>query len=113
MALYDFISQKFFKKSLNHSAQEENEEIPLWVGPGDLFLAIIIGGTLGVVHGVVAFFFAYVVGSIISIAIIIFSRKKASHEIPFGPFLGIGFFLAILFYEQINNFVNTYFLYLW
>ncbi len=89
---------------------EDEEEIPFWVGPGDLFLAIIIGWTLGVLHGIVAFFFAYCVGSVIGVIVMMFAGKqKERFEVPFGPFLGIGFFLAILFHSQINNFVNMYF----
>ncbi len=42
IAIYDFFREKIFQKK-SHSLQEDEEEIPLWVGPGDLFLAIIIG----------------------------------------------------------------------
>jgi leader peptidase (prepilin peptidase) / N-methyltransferase len=51
-------------------------------------------------HGIVAFFVAYIVGSIVGIFLL--SRKKRSdHMIAFGPFIGIGWLLALLFHDAI------------
>ena len=112
MTILDFFKEKLTtqKPEKNSDNNQDEEEIPFWVGPGDLFLAIIIGWTLGVLHGIVAFFFAYCVGSVIGVIVMMLAGKqKERFEVPFGPFLGIGFFLAILFHSQINNFVNMYF----
>ena len=112
VTIWDFFKGKFTIQGheKNSDNTQDEEEIPFWVGPGDLFLAIIIGWTLGVLHGIVAFFFAYCVGSVIGIIVMLITGKqKERFEVPFGPFLGIGFFLAILFHSQINNFVNMYF----
>lgn len=112
VTIWDFFKEKLWPKNPQKNLEnlEDEEEIPFWVGPGDLFLAIIIGWTLGVLHGIVAFFFAYCVGSVIGVIVMMLAGKqKERFEVPFGPFLGIGFFLTILFHSQINNFVNMYF----
>lgn len=59
------------KTNINSSSASETEDIPMWVGAGDLLVALFIGLTLGMVHGIVSFFFAYVFGSIIGIILLI------------------------------------------
>jgi hypothetical protein len=44
---------------------EDNLDIPTWIGGGDLRVAIFIGLTMGVVHGIMSFAFAYIIGSIV------------------------------------------------
>jgi len=48
-----------------------DEEIPTWVGGGDLRIALFIGITLGTIHGIASFAFAYIIGSIIGIGYLI------------------------------------------
>lgn len=93
-------------------ADQDEDDIPMWIGAGDLLVALFIGLTLGIVHGIVAFFFAYVIGSIIGIMLLMFRPKQAqenNHMIAFGPFLAIGWILALLFYvpiiENITHFL--------
>ena len=45
--------------------KEESLDIPTWIGGGDLRIALFIGLTLGIVHGVASFAFAYIIGSIV------------------------------------------------
>lgn len=95
--VYDFFRRHFQKSPENEIIKtSENEaaeeEIPTWIGAGDLLLAIIIGATLGLFHGIIAFFLAYLIGSIFGIFFIIFQKyftekKEISSQIPFGPFL--------------------------
>ncbi len=91
--------------------KEETLEIPTWIGGGDLRIAIFNWLTLGIVHGVVSFMFAYIIGSIVWIIILIvnFWRwKQTKSQIPFWPFLGIGWILSILFYPEIIVLYNIF-----
>ncbi len=84
----------------------EDITIPTWVGGGDLRIALFIGLSLGTIHGIASFFFAYIIGSIIGIYILLRKgRTQKSHEIPFWPFLAIGWVLAIFFYEDILDII--------
>lgn len=93
----------FFRKK----RQEDEVEIPTWVGWGDLRIALFIGLTLGTLHGIMSFSFAYIIWSIFWIIILLsnlIQGKKTRSQIPFWPFLWIGWLLAILFYSEIENF---------
>lgn len=88
-----------------------DEEIPTWVGGGDLRIALFIGITLGTIHGIASFAFAYIIGSIIGIGYLIagwlwYTVKK---QVPFGPFLGLGWFLSLLFHWQVLEITQFYF----
>lgn len=93
---------KFIKQKDN---QKDDIDIPTWIGGGDLRIAIFIGLTLGSIHTISTLFFAYILWSIIGIALIIKKGKKNS-QIAFGPFLGIGWILSILFYSEILNIIQ-------
>ena len=91
------------------SKQEDVLEIPTWIGGGDLRIAIFAWLTLGVVHGIASFAFAYIIGSIVWVAVLIHNaikQQKTESQIPFGPFLGIGWILSILFYPEIIDLYN-------
>lgn len=82
----------------------EEKSIPTWVGGWDLRIALFIGLSLGTLHGIFAFAIAYMIGSIFGIGLLILRASryhKISHQIPFGPFLGIWWILAVLFHEEI------------
>lgn len=84
--------------------KEESLDIPTWIGGGDLRIALFIGLTLGIVHGVASFAFAYIIGSIVWIGILLYNIlrwKQTTSQIPFGPFLSIGWILSILLYPEI------------
>jgi len=74
-----------------------------WMGFGDVKLAILMGFLLGFSNMLVALFFAFFFGAIIGIISIIFKRKNLKSEIPFGPFLIFGTFLAIFSGQEIIN----------
>lgn len=84
-----------------------------WMGLGDSKLALSIGFLLGPVYGVYAVFFAFIVGAVVSVAVllplptyrrvlqktgIVPSRALASYtmksEVPFGPFLILSCFIV-------------------
>jgi len=72
-----------------------------WMGFGDVKLAVLMGLLLGVKNVLVALFLAFFLGAVISIILIILNRKKLKSEIPFGPFLIAGTFLAMIWGQQI------------
>jgi prepilin signal peptidase PulO-like enzyme (type II secretory pathway) len=77
----------------------DDEALPTWVWGGDLRVALFIGITLGLLHGVAAFFIAYIIGSFVGIFFLI--GKKGKKEIPLGPFLALGWCLSLIFYPEI------------
>lgn len=81
-----------------------------WMGFGDVKLAILMGLLLGVNNVIVALFLAFFFGSIIGVLLIIFGKKGLKSEIPFGPFLIMGTFLAIFFGNQIIQWYSSLFL---
>lgn len=90
-------------------SSESWPEIPAWVGWGDLRVALFVGVSLWTIHGIASFFFAYMVWSIVWIFILYKHRKqkwKWKLTIPFWPFLGIGWILSLLTYNQILNLLN-------
>ncbi len=72
-----------------------------WMGFGDVKLAFFMGLFLGFPKILAALFLAFSIGAIIGVCLIIFGKKKFSSEVPFGPFLIIGTFLALFFGEKL------------
>ncbi|MDE2116757.1 MAG: prepilin peptidase, partial [Patescibacteria group bacterium] len=84
-----------------------------WMGLGDGKLALSIGWALGLSEGVAALLFSFWIGAIISLAVIgvqklAGGRSSASRrlgmksEIPFGPFLIIGFLIVFIWHVDIQ-----------
>jgi len=72
-----------------------------WMGLGDVKMAFFMGSLLGAPALLVALFSAFFIGAIIGIGLIIFKKKTLKSEIPFGPFLVAGTFLAMFWGDQI------------
>lgn len=72
-----------------------------WVGTGDLRVGAFMGVMLGFKPTIVALFLSYMIGSIVSIFIIIRTRKFGGVKIPLAPFLVMGTFLTIFFGQDI------------
>ncbi len=83
--------------------QEDELEIPAWIGGWDLRIALFIGLTLWSAHTLSTLLFAYVIGSIVGISLLM-GRRIRNHQIPFWPFLWIGWILSLIFYNRILNF---------
>ncbi|MFH1036584.1 MAG: prepilin peptidase [Patescibacteria group bacterium] len=66
-----------------------------WMGFGDVKLAFLMGIFLGYPDIIPALFLAFFIGAIMGVVLIIFKKKKFSSEVPFGPFLVAGTFLAL------------------
>lgn len=74
-----------------------------WMGLGDAKLALSIGWFLGLSAGIAAILFAFWIGAVLSLGLIFLQRLNVAKgrlgmksEIPFGPFILIGFLVAFL-----------------
>jgi leader peptidase (prepilin peptidase)/N-methyltransferase len=73
--------------------------VPRGMGFGDVRLAGLIGlstGWLGLGHAFVAFLAGFVLGAMIGIVVMMVTGGGRKTRIPFGPFLGAGAVLAVL-----------------
>ncbi len=69
-----------------------------WMGLGDAKLMLGLGWVLGLYLGLSAMILAFWIGTIISLAVMLFIHKKIDMktEIPFAPFLILGTFIVFL-----------------
>lgn len=74
-----------------------------WMGVGDIKLAFFMGLVLSWPNILIALFLAFSIGALIGIILIAARKKTMKSEIPFGPFLVSGTFLALFFGEKIVN----------
>jgi len=74
-----------------------------WMGIGDIKLGFLMGLLLGFPSILTALFLAFLMGAIIGVGLIIFGRKTLKSEVPFGPFLVGGTFMAMFYGERIIN----------
>ena len=81
-----------------------------WMGTGDIFLAFLMGLILGFPNILVALFSAFFIGSIIGVGMVFLNKKTLKSEIPFGPFLIFGTFLALFWGEEIISWYQGLFL---
>jgi len=81
-----------------------------WMGFGDFELAILMGLILGWPNILIALFLAFFIGAVVGTALIALGVKTLKSEVPFGPFLVIGTFLAMFFGREIVNWYLTFFL---
>jgi len=72
-----------------------------WMGFGDVKLAFFMGLFLGYPNILVALFLAFLLGAIIGVGLIAFGSKSLKSEVPFGPFLIIGTFIALFYGKEI------------
>jgi prepilin signal peptidase PulO-like enzyme (type II secretory pathway) len=72
-----------------------------WLGFGDVKLVFFLGLLLGFPNILVAFFFSFFLGAIIGIGLVIVKKKTLKSEIPFGPFLVSGTFIAFFWGKEI------------
>ena len=81
-----------------------------WMGFGDVKLAFLMGLFLGFPNILVALFLAFLIGAIIGVGMILFGKKTLKSEVPFGPFLVTGTFIALFWGEIIINFYLNLFI---
>ncbi|MBI1971500.1 MAG: prepilin peptidase [Candidatus Wildermuthbacteria bacterium] len=78
-----------------------------WLGFGDVKLALLMGLFLGWPNVLVALFAAVVLGAVAGLALIALKEKTMKSEIPFGPFLVAGTFVALFFGKALVNWYLT------
>lgn len=81
-----------------------------WMGVGDIKLAFLMGLILGWPNILAALFLAFFIGAIFGIALIIAGRKTLKSEVPFGPFLVVGTFIALFWGQEVINWYLNFFL---
>lgn len=67
-----------------------------WIGGGDVRLGIVLGLMLGWQQTILVLFVAYILGSIVGLALMITRKAKMRTQLPFGTFLAIGAVIALL-----------------
>ncbi len=72
----------------------------VWMGGGDLRIAIFMGLVAGAKIAILGLFLAYIVGSVVGVGIIAIKRRR-NIEVPFGPYLAVGLYLALFFHTEI------------
>ncbi len=77
-----------------------------WMGMGDAQLVILLGLICGWPQILLALMLSFAFGAIIGVSLVFFKKKKMNSQIPFAPFLIVGTFVTIFFYEKI---VDWYF----
>jgi prepilin signal peptidase PulO-like enzyme (type II secretory pathway) len=80
-----------------------------WIGFGDVKLAFFMGLFLGFPNILVALFSSYLIGAIIGVGLIVSGKKGLKSEVPFGPFLVTGTFLALFWGDKIIHWYLTLF----
>ena len=72
-----------------------------WIGGGDILIGLLMGFILGFPNILLGIFFAYIIGGIIGVFLLILKKKSLSSKIPFGPFLVFSILFIILFGNRI------------
>lgn len=70
-----------------------------WMGMGDGFLAFFLGLVVGWPHMMLALILAFGMGAFVGVLLIAFGKKGMQSQVPLGPFLILGAFLALLLPE--------------
>ncbi len=73
------------------------------MGMGDVKLVFFLGFFLGYPNILVALFLSFLIGAIIGIGLILIKKKKMKSEVPFGPFLVVGTFIAYFWGTYLFN----------
>lgn len=78
-----------------------------WMGIGDIFFGIVMGLLGGLTGAVVGLVIAFISGAVIGLLLMAIHRKAIKDMIPFGPFLAISTYVAVLYGEQLTNWYLT------
>ena len=72
-----------------------------WIGGGDIRLGLLIGIAMGWPLVLVAIFLAYIVGSFISIGLILSKKKEWGSQVPLGIFLSTATIITLFWGQEI------------
>lgn len=71
------------------------------LGSGDVFIGLLIGLIVGFPKIIVAVFFGFTLGALVSLTLVLFRKKHFGQTIPLGPFLSAATLLTIFFGDKI------------
>jgi len=74
-----------------------------WIGGGDIRLGMLMGLALGWPPVLVALFLAYLIGSIVSLVLVMSGKKGWQSTMPLGIFLSTATIITLFWGEQILN----------
>jgi leader peptidase (prepilin peptidase)/N-methyltransferase len=78
------------------------------MGGGDVTMALFVGVVLGA-RVLVAFFVAFLVGSVVGLYVLLVLKRSRKTKIPFGPFLALGSYVALFLGDLImRSYVSLY-----
>lgn len=77
--------------------------IPNAMGGGDIKLMAAAGLFLGLKATIVAFYIAFILGGIVGLYLLFAKKKGKRDAIPFGPYLCVGIYVAMLYGNTIMN----------
>lgn len=72
-----------------------------WIGGGDVRIGAMMGAMLGWPNVVPAIFFSYLMGAVISLALLWLKKAGWKSAIPFGTFLSLGTVITLLWGDDI------------
>lgn len=68
-----------------------------WMGMGDVYVGVLIGLLLGWQYFVMCLIFSYLIGSLLSMVLLVGGKLSLKSKIPFAPFLVIATFVTLFF----------------
>ena len=71
------------------------------IGFGDVKLGIFLGLLVPWPQTLVLFFLAYLIGAVVGLALIAYGSKSLQSQLPFGTFLTLAAFLAMLWGQEL------------
>ncbi len=71
------------------------------IGLGDTRIGLFMGFALSWPNIIVAIFFAYSIGLVVSLFLLLTRKRKVGAQMPFGPFLTMGTFIALFWADSI------------
>ncbi|QQS22789.1 prepilin peptidase [bacterium] len=74
-----------------------------WMGLGDAKLGLFLGAMFGFPQIWVCYFIAFLLGSAVSLPLLIAGKKELTSKIPFGTFLSVAALITIVFGLQLAN----------
>lgn len=82
-----------------------------WIGGGDVKLAVALGLLVGgPVEALLLLFVASLLGSVVTIPLIVIHKKRYSSRVPFGPFLIVATVIVYIFGATLINWYKNQFL---
>ncbi|MBI1856815.1 prepilin peptidase [Candidatus Saccharibacteria bacterium] len=83
-----------------------------WIGGGDVKLAVALGMLAGgAAESVLLLFLASLIGTLVSLPLLLSKKLKKNSRIPFGPLLLMATFIVYIFGSDIINWLKLYYFY--